>query len=78
MNRTIVSPYDEVDAVLRPDAVATFAEYQAGYSAYFNRRGPGSGFVRSAGWLQAAKDERRELRQRADERIDSNEYQWMF
>jgi hypothetical protein len=77
MNRTITQ-LDELDAVLRPDAVATFAEYQAGYRSYFNRRGPGSGFVRSAGWLQAARDERREMRQRADERLDANEYKWMF
>lgn len=80
MNRAIAPTFDPMDEVLRPDAVATWLEYQAGYNAYFMRRGPGIGLLRTAGWLQAARDERRELRQRADERLDSNDrhYRWQY
>lgn len=59
-------------------AITPVTEYQSGYNAYFMRRGPGIGLLRTAGWLQAARDERRELRQRADERLDANEYRWQY
>ncbi len=78
MAMAIVTELQEHDEVLRPDVVAALAEYQAGYTAYQNRRGPGLGLLRTAGWLQAWRDERAELRQRAEQRIDANEYRWMY
>lgn len=78
MNREIAPVFDAMDTVLRPDAVAAWTEYQTGYVAYLDRRGPGLGLMRTAGWLQAWRDERAELRQRADERIDANDYQWQY
>lgn len=65
-------------------AITPITEYQSGYNAYFMRRGPGIGLLRTAGWLQAARDERAELaaewQQLADERLDENDrhYRWMY
>lgn len=61
-------------------AITPITEYQSGYNAYFMRRGPGIGLLRTAGWLQAARDERSELRQRSDERLDANDrhYRWQY
>lgn len=56
----------------------TESPFQAGYCAYLDRRGPGIGRLRNAGWLQARKDFCAEMRQRADERLDTNEYRWMY
>jgi len=78
MTTAIVTELDAMDTVLRPDAVAAWSEYRAGYVAYLDRSGPGLGLMRTAGWLQAWRDERAELRQRADERIDANDYQWQY
>lgn len=47
---------------------AVLSECQAGYDAYFDRRGPGVGRLRCAGWLQAYHDERAELEARQEER----------
>lgn len=49
-------------------------EYQAGYDAYFARRGPGVGRLRAAGWLQAHRDEMRELAARTEER--NSQFSW--
>jgi len=60
------------------NVVEPWTEYQLGYNAYGMGRGPGFGLLRSAGWLQAWRDEQAELRQRADERSEANEYRWMY
>lgn len=48
--------------------ISVFAEYEAGYDAYFNRRGPGTNRVRAAGWLDAHRTEKAELEQRQEDR----------
>lgn len=45
-----------------------FSEFNAGHAAYFNRRGPGPGRLRCAGWLQAHREEQQELAARQEER----------
>lgn len=45
-------------------------EFQSGYDAYFDRCGPGRGRQRIAGWLQAYRDEKAELEQRQEERLE--------
>ncbi len=52
---------------------AAFAEFNAGFEAYFDRRGPGQGRMRSIGWLEAHREEKVELEARAEER---REQQW--
>lgn len=52
-------------AITLPAAIDTF---KAGYDAYFNRRGPGVGRLRSLGWLQAHRDETNEIEMRQEER----------
>ena len=47
---------------------SVFAEYEAGYAAFGDRRGPGRNRVRAAGWLDAYRAEKRELEERAEER----------
>lgn len=47
---------------------AAFTEFNAGYDAFFHRRGPGPGRLRCAGWLQAHREEQRELEARREER----------
>jgi len=59
-------------------AISAWTEYQLGYNAYGMGNGPGLGSLRTAGWLQAWRDEQAELRQRADDRSDASEYQWQF
>jgi len=48
--------------------VAVFAEYEAGYTAFGDRRGPGNGRIRAAGWLQAHRNEVAELEERQEAR----------
>ena len=45
-----------------------FAEFNAGYTSYWQRRGPGAGRLRCAGWLQARREEQQELEARQEER----------
>jgi hypothetical protein len=65
-------------------SIAAFTDYEAGYNAYQNQRGPGLGRLRAFGWLQAHKDEQAtiaaESAQLADERLDANDrhYQWQY
>ena len=47
---------------------AAYGEFIDGYTAYFDRRGPGQGRIRCAGWLQAHREEQRELEYRQEER----------
>lgn len=47
---------------------AAFAEFTAGFNAYQDRHGPGVGRIRTAGWLQAQREEAAELEARAEER----------
>lgn len=47
---------------------AAFAEFNAGFEAYLDRRGPGQGRIRSIGWLEAHREESVELEARAEER----------
>lgn len=48
---------------------AAYGEFIDGYAAYFDRRGPGQGRIRCAGWLQAHREEQRELEARQEERL---------
>jgi hypothetical protein len=43
-------------------------QFNAGYHAYNQNRGPGHGRSRAAGWLQAALELRQELEERQEER----------
>lgn len=47
---------------------AAYGEFIDGYTAYFDRRGPGQGRIRCAGWLQAHCEEHREIEARQEER----------
>ena len=47
---------------------AAFSEFNGGYANYWQRRGPGVGRLRCAGWLQAHREEQRELEARQEER----------
>lgn len=47
---------------------AAYGEFIDGYTSYFDRRGPGPGRIRCAGWLQAHREEQRELEYRQEER----------
>lgn len=58
-------------------ALSSLTEYQLGYNAYGMGKGPGMGLLRTAGWLQAWRDECAELRQRADDRGEA-EYHWQY
>lgn len=49
--------------------VVAVDEFTAGYNAYWERRGPGVGCNRTRGWLAAAAEERRELAERAQDRL---------
>lgn len=44
------------------------AQMEAGYYAYFDRKGPGRGWERSLGWLKAYHEEQTELAERAQDR----------
>lgn len=61
-------------------ALSPWTEYELGYNAYVMGNGPGVGLLRTAGWLQAWRDEQAELRQRAAERLDENDrhYRWQY
>lgn len=75
-------------------AALTESPFQDGYCAYLDRRGPGIGRLRNAGWLQARKDLRArdtqrayeqaaitdEIAQLAEERLDENDrhYRWQY
>ena len=48
---------------------AAYGEFIDGYTAYFDRRGPGQGRIRCAGWLQAHREEQRELEARREDRL---------
>ena len=47
---------------------AAYGEFIDGYTSYFDRRGPGQGRLRCAGWLQAHREEMKELEARHEER----------
>lgn len=51
---------------------AAFAEFNAGYNAYFSGCGPGAGRLRISGWLQAHREEMRELEARQEERREQS------
>lgn len=61
-----------VGAVVQPGvmsiAATVFSEFKAGHTAYFDRKGPGRGRFRSAGWLQAYREEKAEIEERQEER----------
>lgn len=57
-------------------ALLPFVEFVAGFDAYFDRKGPGIGLMRSAGWIQACYAERAELARRDDER--GEQQPWMY
>lgn len=48
---------------------AAYGEFIDGYTAFFDRRGPGQGRIRCAGWLQAYREEQRELESRREDRL---------
>jgi hypothetical protein len=49
--------------------VVALDAFTEGYNAYWQRRGPGVGVERNRGWLAAAAEERRELAERAQDRL---------
>lgn len=64
-------------------ALSPWTEYQMGYNAYVLGNGPGVGSLRTAGWLQAWRDQRSAIEEEiryANDRLDANDryYRWQY